>query len=62
MDTLHVTRAAEGEHWLASTDVTTIRALGFEAPVPELVARRREDRIRERPGGTPEHLRDERRR
>ena len=26
MDTIHVTRADGGEHWLAVTDVTTIKA------------------------------------
>ena len=28
MDTIHVTRAGEGEHWLVVTDVTTIKAPG----------------------------------
>lgn len=26
MDTIHVTRAGEGEHWLVVTDVTTVKA------------------------------------
>lgn len=43
MDTIHVTRAHEGEHWLVMTDVTTIKAsaehtsgnlLVLEATVP----------------------------
>jgi mannose-6-phosphate isomerase-like protein (cupin superfamily) len=28
MDTIHVTRAGEGEHWLVVTDVTTVKASG----------------------------------
>lgn len=28
MDTIHITRAGEGEHWLVVTDVTTVRASG----------------------------------
>src|SRR5215213_298732 len=28
MDTIHVTRAGAGEHWLVVTDVTTIKASG----------------------------------
>jgi mannose-6-phosphate isomerase-like protein (cupin superfamily) len=30
MDTIHVTRANEGEHWLVITDVTTIKASGHD--------------------------------
>jgi len=43
MDTIHVTRSDEGEHWLVVTDVTTVKASGraitgkllvFEVTVP----------------------------
>jgi len=30
MDTIHVTRADGGEHWLVGTDVTTIKASGLD--------------------------------
>ena len=30
MDTVHVTRTDEGEHWLVVTDVTTIKASGAD--------------------------------
>lgn len=30
MDTIHVTRVDQGEHWLVGTDVTTIKASGRE--------------------------------
>ena len=40
MDTIHVTRAGEGEHWLIVTDVTTIKASGRDTSgglfVPEV--------------------------
>lgn len=30
MDTTHVTRADQGEHWLVGTDLTTIEASGLD--------------------------------
>ena len=37
MDTIHVTRAGEGEHWLVVTDVTTIKASGRDTSGKVLV-------------------------
>ena len=32
METIHVTRAGEGEHWLVVTDVTTVKASARHTP------------------------------
>ena len=37
MDTIHVTRANEGEHWLVVTDVTTIKASARDTSAELLV-------------------------
>jgi len=48
MDTVHVTRANEGDHWLVVTDVTTIKASGEDTSGKLLVLE-----ITVPPGGGP---------
>lgn len=48
MDTIHVTRAGEGEHWLVATDVTTIKASGRDTSGKLLVLE-----VNVPPGGGP---------
>ena len=48
MDTIHVSRADEGEHWLVVTDVTTIRASGRDTSGKLLVLE-----VTVPPGGGP---------
>jgi mannose-6-phosphate isomerase-like protein (cupin superfamily) len=48
MDTIHVTRAGEGEHWLVVTDVTTIKASGRDTSGKVLVLE-----VNVPPGGGP---------
>ena len=48
MDTINVTRANEGEHWLVVTDVTTIKASGAETSGKLLVLE-----VTVPPGGGP---------
>jgi mannose-6-phosphate isomerase-like protein (cupin superfamily) len=51
MDTIHVTRAGEGEHWLVVTDVTTVRASGRHTSGNLLVIE-----VNVPPGGGPPFL------
>jgi len=51
MDTLHVTRAGEGEHWLVITDVTTVKASGRHTSGNLLVIE-----VNVSPGGRPPAL------
>ena len=48
MDTVHVTRSEEGEHWLVVTDVTTIKASGGDTSGKLLVLE-----VTVPPGGGP---------
>jgi mannose-6-phosphate isomerase-like protein (cupin superfamily) len=48
MDTVHVTRTGEGEHWLVVTDVTTIKASGGDTSGKLLVLQ-----VSVPPGGGP---------
>jgi mannose-6-phosphate isomerase-like protein (cupin superfamily) len=48
MNTIHVTRADEGEHWLVVTDVTTIKASGLNTSGKLLVIE-----VTVPPGGGP---------
>jgi mannose-6-phosphate isomerase-like protein (cupin superfamily) len=48
MDTIHVTRAEEGEHWLVVTDVTTIKTSGQDTSGKLLVIE-----VTVPPGGGP---------
>jgi mannose-6-phosphate isomerase-like protein (cupin superfamily) len=48
MDTVHVTRTGEGEHWLVVTDVTTIKASGGDTSGRLLVLE-----VTVQPGGGP---------
>jgi mannose-6-phosphate isomerase-like protein (cupin superfamily) len=48
MDTINVTRAGEGEHWLVVTDVTTIKASGENTSGKLLVLE-----VTVQPGGGP---------
>ena len=51
MDTIHVTRAGEGEHWLVITDVTTVKASGRHTSGNLLVIE-----VNVSPGGGPPAL------
>ena len=48
METIHVTKAGQGEHWLVGTDVTTIKASGRDTSGNLLVLE-----VNVPPGGGP---------